>query len=85
MSANMAKLHLNIVSPEKEIFDGDVDYVKVPGTLCPFEIFPEHAPIISSLAAGNLIYSVNGKEATVVVESGFLELDSKGVITACLS
>ena len=41
-------LHLEIFSPEKEIFSGEVEHVTLPGTMGSFTILPLHAPIISS-------------------------------------
>ena len=52
----MKDLHLNIVSPEKEIFDGEVDSVTLPGAMGSFTILPQHAPIVSSLKAGLVSY-----------------------------
>ena len=52
----MKGLHLDIVSPEKEIFTGEVDSVTLPGTLGSFTILVQHAPIVSSLKAGTLAY-----------------------------
>ena len=43
----MKKLHLNIVSPEKELFNGEVESVTLPGTMGSFSILPQHAPIVS--------------------------------------
>ena len=50
----MKKLHLNIVSPEKELFNGEVESVTLPGTMGSFSILPQHAPIVSSLGTGKL-------------------------------
>lgn len=52
----MADLHLNIISPEKTLYDGDIERVTLPGTLGPFTIYPHHAPIISSLEKGSIEY-----------------------------
>ena len=52
----MKDLHLNIVSPEKDIFDGEVDSVTLPGAMGSFTILPQHAPIVSSLKAGLVSY-----------------------------
>ena len=38
----MKKLHLNIVSPEKELFNGEVESVTLPGTMGSFSILPQH-------------------------------------------
>ena len=56
----MKKLHLNIVSPEKELFNGEVESVTLPGTMGSFSILPQHAPIVSSLGTGKLIYATDG-------------------------
>lgn len=39
-------LQLNIVSPEKELFNGEVSQVTLPGLLGQFTILPNHAPIV---------------------------------------
>lgn len=48
----MAQLNLNIITPSKIIFSGDVHSVTVPGTDGNFQIFKNHAPIISTLEIG---------------------------------
>ena len=50
-------LKLKIVSPEKVVYQGDVESVLVPGTKGSFEILNDHAPIISSLSEGKVEYS----------------------------
>ena len=57
---------MDIVSPDKEIFNGEVDSVTLPGTLGSFTILPKHAPIVSSLKAGVLSY---------VTKDGFVEMN----------
>lgn len=80
----MKNLHLNIVSPEKEIYNGDVESVTLPGTVGAFTILPQHAPIVSSLHAGKVIYvHKDGEEQTLDIEGGFVEL-SGGVVSACV-
>ena len=49
-------LRLKVISPEKVIFDGEVESLKVPGTLGSFEVLDNHAPIISSLVKGEVEY-----------------------------
>ena len=48
----MKRLHLSIVSPEKEIYNGEVNSVTLPGVIGSFTILPQHAPIVSSLNEG---------------------------------
>ena len=79
----MKDLHLDIISPEKEIYQGKVESVTLPGTLGSFTILPQHAPIVSSLKAGVLSYTAGGEEHTLTVRVGFVELSNNGV-TACV-
>lgn len=80
----MDKLHLSIVSPEKEIYNGEVESVTLPGTIGAFTILPHHAPIVSSLRAGKVIYlPKDGEEQSLDIEGGFVEL-SGGVVSACV-
>lgn len=77
-------LRLKIISPEKRIFDGDVNRVTVPGTLGEFEILVNHAPIISSLESGKVSYEIaTGELKQLEIESGFVEVQ-KNVISLCV-
>lgn len=68
-------MHLVILSPEKEIFTGSVKSVKVPGAGGSFEMLENHAPIVSSLDAGEVrIIRDNGEKMTFLVEGGFVEM-----------
>lgn len=80
----MKKLSLNIVSPEKEIYNGEVESVTLPGTIGAFTILPQHAPIVSSLREGKVTYVLEGgEEQTLDIKGGFVEL-SGGVVSACV-
>ena len=64
-------LNLKIVSPEKIEFEGDVERVVVPGTMGSFEILQNHAPIISSLEKGDVVYvTAEGKKSVSI--NGFV-------------
>lgn len=68
-------MNLVILSPEKEIFSGEVKSVKVPGSAGQFEILKNHAPIVSSLAKGEVrVLKGNGEKMTFNVEGGFVEM-----------
>jgi len=77
-------LQLNIVSPEKELFNGDVSQVTLPGLLGQFTILPNHAPIVSSLKKGEIIYVAGNKECKLEINGGFVEL-SNGNVSVCVS
>ena len=77
-------LRLKIISPEKRIFDGEVNRVTVPGTLGEFEILVNHAPIISSLESGTVSYEIaTGELKQLEIERGFVEVQ-KNVISLCV-
>lgn len=68
-------MNLVILSPERQIFSGPVKSVKVPGTSGSFEMLENHAPIVSSLEAGEVrIIKANGEKMTFGVDGGFVEL-----------
>lgn len=80
----MEKLQLNIISPEKSLFKGEVSRVTLPGTLAPFTILPDHAPIITSLEKGKIVFTDGeGKSQEVEIEGGFAEM-SNGTVTVCI-
>lgn len=80
----MKALHLTVVSPEKELFSGEVQQVTLPGTLGSFTILNQHAPIVSSLHAGPLVYvTAAGEECIIGIKSGFMEM-SYNKIAVCV-
>lgn len=68
------RLKLVIVSPERILFEGEVELVKLPGTLGAFTVLPKHAPLISSLEKGEVEYSQKGERHTFSITGGFVEV-----------
>lgn len=67
-------MYLEIITPEKTIFTGEVRLVQVPGTKGSFEILHNHAPIISSLQEGVVRLITNeGKEKNIDINGGIIE------------
>jgi F-type H+-transporting ATPase subunit epsilon len=66
---------LEILTPEKKIFSGDVFGVQLPGIEGSFEILDKHAPLVSALKAGKLKI-LTDKTATTLynIKSGFVEV-----------
>ncbi|HIZ86327.1 MAG TPA: hypothetical protein IAC04_07540 [Candidatus Coprenecus stercoravium] len=68
-------MKLLIISPVRTVCDTDVSKVFFPGTAGGFEVFPGHAPLLTSLSPGNIVYTtVSGEEMTVAVRSGCVRL-----------
>ena len=66
---------LEIVTPEKKIFSGDVYGVLLPGITGLFEILDRHAPLVCALKKGNLKI-LKGKNSfeNYTIQSGFVEV-----------
>lgn len=79
----MEGLYLNIVSPEGEIFSGEVESVTLPGAMGAFTILPHHAPIVSSLVTGTIAYMAAGEVRKQDIWSGFVEM-SDGKVSVCV-
>jgi len=72
---------LSILTPERTVFEGDVQYVEAPGTEGYFGVLANHAALVTALALGTLtVREANGAEARWQVAGGFFEV-SKNVAT----
>ena len=76
-------MKLEIITPEQIYFSGEVTSVTLPGTIGSFTILENHAPIISSLSDGNLIYRVNNQDKELKISGGFIEM-SNNVVSVCI-
>jgi len=69
-------MQLEIVTPEKDIYSGEVDMVNFPGSDGSFGVMKDHAAIVSTLKEGTIkVLQVEGGANTVNSESGKLEHD----------
>jgi len=68
-------MQLLVLTPEKEIFNGSVDSVQLPGNNGKFEILNGHAPIVASLVKGSVrIIPSSGERKVFSIEKGFVEV-----------
>ena len=76
------KMKLEILTPDKIVYEGDVTSVTVPGTMGSFQILSEHAPIISTLEQGSItVRSTQKGIETFFVKTGVVEvLDNKVMV-----
>ncbi|RNI37388.1 ATP synthase F1 subunit epsilon [Hanamia caeni] len=66
---------LEILTPDKKIFSGDVYGVQLPGISGMFEVLDKHAPIVSALKAGKLkILKDKNTTAQYNIQGGFVEV-----------
>jgi F-type H+-transporting ATPase subunit epsilon len=73
-------MKLQILTPDKIVFDGEVEALLVPGAAGPFEILKDHAPILSSLVPGELRVKKDRKESFYAVSGGFLEFHANQAV-----
>ena len=75
---------LEILTPDKKVFEGEATSVTLPGTLGFLEILNNHAPIISTLNDGKLtIRSNSGKDEVFLIQGGVVEaLNNKVTVLA---
>jgi F-type H+-transporting ATPase subunit epsilon len=68
-------MKLEILTPERKIFSGDVYGVQLPGIHGLFEVLDKHAPLVSALKSGSLKI-LNDKQSTTTyqIQSGFVEV-----------
>ncbi len=76
-------LQLKIVTPECIEYQGEIIRVVVPGTLGEFEVLENHAPIISSLERGKIVYENKDGQHTLQVSGGFIEVQ-KNLVSICV-
>src|SRR3954471_5862861 len=77
----MATFHLDLVSPEKLLFSGEVDQVDVPGLEGDVGWHSGRAPIVSTLRPGIMTVYVGGQAQRMVVLGGFAEVSADGKLT----
>jgi len=77
----MKVIKLKIVTPEKIIFSGEVKSLTVSTTTGDITILPNHIPLISQLAPGEIIVnSKEDKEELMAVSGGFVEVFPKRIV-----
>ena len=76
-------MKLEIISPDKLVFTGEVDSVNLPGSAGKFTVLPRHTALISSLKAGEIIYRSGDEQTFLKVDGGFAEVKND-VISVCV-
>jgi F-type H+-transporting ATPase subunit epsilon len=75
----MAKLLLEIVTPEAKTFSGEVDMVVLPGVEGELGVLPMHVPLMTQLLPGEVRILQDGKQTELVVGTGFVEVSQTHV------
>ncbi len=74
-------MKIEIITPDKKIYSGEVRSVRVPGRKGSFQVLKDHAPIISTLEAGMVIIADDeGKEVKFEITGGVIEVKKNRII-----
>lgn len=78
----MTKLNLEIVTPEKIVFSGKVDYLVAPGTEGIIGVLPKHIPFLSRLEPGELKVVREGQKTIyMALAGGFIHVEPPSKVT----
>jgi len=73
-------MFLEIVTPEKKVFEGEVKSAKFPGSKGEFQVLNDHAPLMSSLDTGRVEYVTADGTQEVHIEGGVVEVLKNHVV-----
>ena len=73
-------IRLSVLTPQETLYEGLVEKVELPGEKGRFMVLKNHAPVISSLSAGNVVYTAGDNESVIGIRSGFVRVNDNQVI-----
>jgi F-type H+-transporting ATPase subunit epsilon len=73
-------MYLEILTPERKVFEGDVAIATFPGADGSFQVMDNHAPLISLLKEGTVEYKGQGLKQNLQITGGVVEVLSNKVI-----
>lgn len=76
------QFHLNIITPEKTVFDGQIESLVAPGELGYLGVLAHHAPIVTTLVPGKITFRTRPGKTTSLNSKGrgFLEVSKDNAI-----
>jgi F-type H+-transporting ATPase subunit epsilon len=75
---------LKIIAPGQTLYQGEVKQVTLPGTSGLFTVLKDHAPLVSTLMSGDIIYVETNEEIAMAIQGGVVEVINNEV-TVCVS
>ena len=73
-------MHLEIITPDKTIFKGEIISATFPGSKGSFQVLKDHAALISPLEKGKVTYKTNDQEQEIAVNGGIVEVLKNNII-----
>ena len=72
-------IHLQIITPEKTVFDDEVDQVSLPTSQGQITVLPQHVGLVTTIEPGDLIYKKHSKENLLASGFGFAQVTKDNV------
>lgn len=72
-------MNLEIITPEKVIFDGEIDELIVPTVTGEIAILPHHVDLLTQLAPGEITVKTGNKQQHIAVTGGFLQITNNSI------
>ena len=73
-------IKFKIVTPERTVFEDEIDQATLPVTDGEVTILPNHRSYIASLKAGEITLKKNGKDTILATSGGFIEFDKNNLV-----
>lgn len=73
-------MHLTILTPVEKVFEGDIQKVTFPGSAGPFQVLKDHAPLVSMLHKGTILYEDGRQEYILAVEEGWVSVSYNNIM-----
>lgn len=73
-------MKLQVITPDKLAYEGEVTAVTVPGSAGSFQILKGHAAIVSTLEDGKVIIKKDGVEEVIIINGGVVEVKDDNII-----
>ncbi|WP_111669282.1 ATP synthase F1 subunit epsilon [Algoriphagus litoralis] len=73
-------MQLEIVTPEKKVFQGEVSEASFPGADGSFQVLNNHAPIVSALANGAVSFTTPSGKQAILIDGGVVEVKDNVIV-----
>jgi len=74
-------MKIEIITPDKKVFEGEIKSVRVPGKKGSFQVLKDHAPIVSTLENGSVrMVDQEDKEIIYEISGGVIEVKANKII-----
>jgi len=67
-------IYVELINPTKIIYKGEVDTIWLPGVVSPFQVLPNHAPLLSVLDKGTIKIKINDQFKNFDIDGGIVEV-----------